>query len=126
MSRESVLSRQILTYMLTLALMIIAIAILGSWLFYSFVLDYLPGGVAAGNDENMTMWDWMWIVTVSAISVLISLFLTVNVIAHPHAIKRGCHKPETHLAGRAGCQGLVRQFPAWRDKSSRQRLQRNG
>ena len=43
-------------------------------LFYSFVLDYLPGGVAAGNDENMTMWDWVWIVTVSAISVMISLF----------------------------------------------------
>lgn len=78
MSRESVLSRQILTYMLTLALMIIAIAILGSWLFYSFVIDYLPGGVAAGNDENMTMWDWVWIVTVSAISVMISLFLTVK------------------------------------------------
>ena len=73
MSRESVLSRQILTYMLTLALMIIAIAIRGR-LFYSFVLDYLPGGVAAGNDENMTMWDWVWIVTVSAISVMISLF----------------------------------------------------
>lgn len=78
MSKESVLSRQILTYMVTLALIIIAIAILGSWLFYSFVLDYLPGGTAAGSEENMTMWDWLWLVTVSTISLMISLFLTVK------------------------------------------------
>lgn len=54
MNKESVLSRQILTYMLLLTFTIIAIAILGSWFFYSFILDHLPGGPAAGDDEQMT------------------------------------------------------------------------
>ncbi|KAI3490075.1 hypothetical protein L1887_45532 [Cichorium endivia] len=44
--------------MLLLTFTIIAIAILGSWFFYSFILDHLPGGPAAGDDEEMTMWDW--------------------------------------------------------------------
>ena len=39
MNKESVLSRQILTYMLLLTFTIIAIAILGSWFFYSFILE---------------------------------------------------------------------------------------
>ena len=68
MNKESVLSRQILTYMLLLTFTIIAIAILGSWFFYSFILDHLPGGPAAGDDEQMTMWDWAWIGTATTIS----------------------------------------------------------
>ena len=56
MNRESVLSRQILTYMMLLTFTIIAISILGSWFFYSFILDHLPGGAAAGEDEQMTLW----------------------------------------------------------------------
>ena len=78
MNKESVLSRQILTYMLLLTFTIIAIAILGSWFFYSFILDHLPGGAAAGDDEQMTMWDWVWIGTATTISLIIALFFTVK------------------------------------------------
>ena len=78
MNKESVLSRQILTYMLLLTFTIIAIAILGSWFFYSFILDHLPGGPAAGDDEQMTMWDWVWIGTATTISMIIALFFTVK------------------------------------------------
>ncbi|MDU9090357.1 sensor histidine kinase, partial [Klebsiella pneumoniae] len=38
MNKETILSRQILTYMLLLTFVIIAIAILGSYLFYSFLI----------------------------------------------------------------------------------------
>jgi hypothetical protein len=78
MNKESVLSRQILTYMLLLTFTIIAIAVLGSWFFYSFILDHLPGGAAAGDDEQMTMWDWVWIGTATTISLIIALFFTVK------------------------------------------------
>ncbi|MEX5382653.1 ATP-binding protein [Cronobacter muytjensii] len=78
MKKESVLSRQILTYMLSLTFIIIAVSILGSYLFYTFLLDYIPGGEAAGNEDVMTMWDWLWIVTASTISLLFSLFFTVK------------------------------------------------
>ena len=78
MNRDSVLSRQILTYMLLLTFMIIAIAVLGSWFFYSFILDHLPGGAAAGDDEQMTMWDWVWIGTATTISLIIAIFLTIK------------------------------------------------
>ncbi|MFW3298380.1 sensor histidine kinase, partial [Enterobacter quasiroggenkampii] len=78
MNKESVLSRQILTYMLLLTFTIIAIAILGSWFFYSFILDHLPGGPAAGDDEQMTMWDWVWIGTATTISLIIAVFFTVK------------------------------------------------
>ena len=78
MNKESVLSRQILTYMLLLTFTIIAIAILGSWFFYSFILDHLPGGAVAGDDEQMTMWDWVWIGTATTISLIIALFFTVK------------------------------------------------
>ncbi|MDH8367549.1 sensor histidine kinase, partial [Klebsiella pneumoniae] len=45
MNKETILSRQILTYMLLLTFVIIAIAMLGSYLFYSFLIYYLPGGM---------------------------------------------------------------------------------
>ncbi|HCJ2426693.1 TPA: sensor histidine kinase, partial [Klebsiella pneumoniae] len=38
MNKGTILSRQILTYMLLLTFVIIAIAILGSYLFYSFLI----------------------------------------------------------------------------------------
>ena len=78
MNRDSVLSRQILTYMLLLTFMIIAIAVLGSWFFYSFILDHLPGGAVEGDDEQMTMWDWVWIGTATTISLIIAIFLTIK------------------------------------------------
>ncbi|EKM0668761.1 HAMP domain-containing histidine kinase [Cronobacter turicensis] len=78
MKQEPVLSRQILTYMLSLTFIIIFIAILGSYLFYTFLLDYIPGGADAGNEDSMTMWDWLWIVTASTISLMVSLFFTVK------------------------------------------------
>ncbi|MCK7427869.1 histidine kinase dimerization/phospho-acceptor domain-containing protein, partial [Enterobacter chengduensis] len=78
MNKESVLSRQILTYMLLLTFTIIAIAVLGSWLFYSFILDHLPGGTISSDDEQMTMWDWVWIGTATTISLFIALFFTVK------------------------------------------------
>lgn len=58
MNKEAILSRQILTYMLSLTFIIIVIAILGSWLFYSFLIDYLPGGGLAANEDEMTLLDW--------------------------------------------------------------------
>lgn len=78
MNRESVLSRQILTYMMLLTFTIIAISILGSWFFYSFILDHLPGGAAAGEDEQMTLWDWVWIGTATTISLIFAVFLTIK------------------------------------------------
>ncbi|MEP8451953.1 ATP-binding protein [Enterobacter bugandensis] len=78
MNRDSVLSRQILTYMLLLTFMIIAIAVLGSWFFYSSILDHLPGGAVEGDDEQMTMWDWVWIGTATTISLIIAIFLTIK------------------------------------------------
>lgn len=78
MNRESVLSRQILTYMLLLTFTIIAISILGSWFFYSFILDHLPGGAAAGEDEQMTLWDWVWIGIATIISLAFAIFLTIK------------------------------------------------
>jgi two-component system sensor histidine kinase AdeS len=44
MKKDPILSRQILTYMLSLTFIIIAIAVLGSYLFYTFLIYYLPGG----------------------------------------------------------------------------------
>lgn len=74
MSKETILSRQILTYMLSLTFVIIAIAVLGSYLFYSFLIDYLPGGISAGNEDDMTFLDWMWILIASLTSLVVSLF----------------------------------------------------
>ncbi|MHC5104191.1 ATP-binding protein [Enterobacter ludwigii] len=81
MNKETILSRQILTYMLSLTFVIIAIAILGSYLFYSFIIDYLPGGINAGNEDNMTFLDWMWILIASVTSLVVSLFFTVKLSA---------------------------------------------
>jgi two-component system sensor histidine kinase AdeS len=63
--------------MLLLTFTIIAIAILGSW----FLLLYSgspPGGAAAGDDEQMTMWDWVWIGTATTISLIIAVFFTIK------------------------------------------------
>lgn len=81
MKKESILSRQILTHMLLLTFIIIAIVILGTSLFYSFLIDYLPGGTSAANDDNMTLLDWMWILIASIISLAVSLFFTVKLSA---------------------------------------------
>lgn len=78
MTKETILSRQILIYMLSLTFVIIAIGILGSYLFYSFLIDYLPGGMIAENEENMTFLDWLWILIASFISLIISFFFTVK------------------------------------------------
>ena len=61
MNKETILSRQILTYMLSLTFIIIAIAVVGSYLFYSFLIDYLPGGAVSGSEDDMTLLDWLWI-----------------------------------------------------------------
>ncbi|QLA66607.1 HAMP domain-containing protein [Enterobacter pasteurii] len=81
MNKETFLSRQILTHMLSLTFIIIAIAVLGSYLFYSFLIDFLPGGTNAGNEENMTFLDWMWILIASLTSLVVSLFFTVKLSA---------------------------------------------
>ncbi|SEL68687.1 two-component system, OmpR family, sensor histidine kinase AdeS [Kosakonia sacchari] len=81
MNKETILSRQILTHMLSLTFVIIAITVLGSYLFYSFLIDYLPGGMTAGNEDNMTLLDWMWILIASITSLVVSLFFTVKLSA---------------------------------------------
>ena len=112
MNKESVLSRQILSYMLLLTFTIIAIAILGSWFFYSFILDHLPGGPAAGDDEQMTMWDWVWIGTATTISLIIAVFFTVKlssrILTPLNAVASSLKKIS---------QGDLCQFPARRDQS---------
>ncbi len=78
MNKETILSRQILTYMLLLTFVIIAIAILGSYLFYSFY--YLPGGMNEGSEDAMTFLDWMWILMASITSLVVT-FNTVKLSA---------------------------------------------
>ena len=81
MNKETILSRQILTYMLLLTFVIIAIAILGSYLFYSFLIYYLPGGMNEGSEDAMTFLDWMWILMASITSLVVALFFTVKLSA---------------------------------------------
>ncbi|WP_333610028.1 ATP-binding protein [Pantoea piersonii] len=78
MKNESILSRQILTYMVSLTVIIVSISLLGSYFFYTFLQDYIPGGAAAGNEDNMTAWDWLWISIATITSLLISVFFTVK------------------------------------------------
>lgn len=78
MKNESILSRQILTYMVSLTFVIISISVIGSYLFYTFLQYYMPGGETAGNEDNMTVWDWLWIAIATITSLLISLFFTVK------------------------------------------------
>lgn len=78
MNKEPILSRQILTYMLSLTFIIILIAILGSYLFYSFLINYLPGGSLEANKSGMALLDWIWIAIASIISLAVSLFFTVK------------------------------------------------
>ena len=81
MNKETILSRQILTYMLSLTFIIIAIAVVGSYLFYSFLIDYLPGGAVSGSEDDMTFLDWLWIMIASVTSLVVSLFFTVKLSA---------------------------------------------
>ena len=81
MNKETILSRQILTYMLLLTFVIIAIAVLGSYLFYSFLIYYLPGGMNEGSEDAMTFLDWMWILMASITSLVVALFFTVKLSA---------------------------------------------
>lgn len=78
MSREPVLSRQILTYMLSLTFIIVTISVAGSWLFYTFITDYIPGENTAGAEESMNLWDWIWVLVMTLSSLVISLFFTVK------------------------------------------------
>lgn len=81
MSKESILSRQILTHMLSLTFVVVAIALLGSYLFYSFLIDYLPAGVSNVNQDTMTLLDWTWILIASVTSLVVSLFFTLKLSA---------------------------------------------
>lgn len=81
MNKETMLSRQILTYMLSLTFTIMTIAVLGSYLFYSFLIYYLPGGAIAGNEDDMNLLDWLWIMIATLISLVFSLFFTVKLSA---------------------------------------------
>jgi len=78
MSRQQTLDRQILWFMISLTLIVIAIAIIGSYLFYAFLIDYIPGGAEIGNEEQMTIVDWAWILMVTLLSLAISLFFAVR------------------------------------------------
>lgn len=81
MSKKTLLSRQILTYMVSLTFIIIAITLLGSYLFYTFLIDYLPGGVNSETENSMTLFDWVWITVASAVSLIVSLFFTLKLSA---------------------------------------------
>ncbi|PXV71817.1 ATP-binding protein [Pantoea sp. PNA 03-3] len=86
MNKDKALSRQILLFMLTLALAIIFVAVVGSYLFYSFVIDHIPGGLSASNSENMTVFDWVWIAISSSLCILIALLFAFKLTAkilHP-------------------------------------------
>lgn len=78
MNRGHPLSRQILMFMISLTLIVIAVSIIGSYLFYTVIIDYIPGGAIAGNEDHMTLFDWLWILIASSISLTISLFFTVK------------------------------------------------
>ena len=78
MNKETLLSRQILTHMLSLTFIIIAITVLGSYLFYTFLIDFLPGEMNAGHEDDLTFIDWMWILIASTTSLVVSLFFTIK------------------------------------------------
>lgn len=81
MKREPILSRQILTYMLSLTFLIVAVSVLGSFLFYTVIIYYIPGGAEASTENQMTLLDWVWVLISTTISVAISLFFTVKLSA---------------------------------------------
>lgn len=81
MRKEPILSRQILTYMLSLTFIIIIISIVGTYLFYTFLIDYIPGGLASGEEDKMTLLDWSWIIIATTTSLMISLFFTLKLSA---------------------------------------------
>lgn len=78
MNKDKALSRQILLFMLSLTFTIIIVAVVGSYLFYSFIIDNFPGGLSASNSESMTVFDWVWIAISSVISFLIALLLLLS------------------------------------------------
>lgn len=81
MNNDPILSRQILTYMLSLTFIIVSISLLGSYLFYTFIIDYIPGGASFGNEDEMTFLDWLWIAFALTLSILATIFLTVKLSA---------------------------------------------
>ncbi|WP_373963709.1 ATP-binding protein [Kosakonia sacchari] len=81
MNKGHPLSRQVLAFMISLTLTVIAVSVIGSYLFYTFIIYYIPGGAMAGNEDQMTYLDWLWILIASAISLSISLFFTVKLSA---------------------------------------------
>ncbi|WP_449553541.1 ATP-binding protein [Lelliottia amnigena] len=138
MNKEAILSRQILTYMLSLTFIIIVIAILGSWLFYSFLIDYLPGGGLAANEDEMTLLDWTWIAIASAISLAVSLFFTVKlssrILTPLNAVAYSLKQiSKGNLDARASCtnsqlgemNNLVNDFNDMAEKLQKLDVQRN-
>lgn len=81
MNKDKALSRQILLFMLSLTFSIIIVAVVGSYLFYSFIIDIFPGGLSASNSESMTVFDWLWIAISSVISFLIALLFAFKLSA---------------------------------------------
>ncbi|WP_210522976.1 ATP-binding protein [Pantoea ananatis] len=81
MNKDKALSRQILLFMLSLTFTIIIVAVVGSYLFYSFIIENFPGGLSASNSESMTVFDWVWIAISSIISFLIALLFAFKLSA---------------------------------------------
>ncbi|MCM7470873.1 ATP-binding protein [Enterobacter asburiae] len=81
MKNETILSRQILTHMLSLTSIIVAIALLGSYLFYTFLIYYMPGEMNQSSEDFLTFIDWMWILVSSITSLAVALFFTVKLSA---------------------------------------------
>ncbi|VUS76758.1 ATP-binding protein [Klebsiella spallanzanii] len=108
MKKEPMLSRQILTYMFSLTFIIVIIAVVGTYLFYTFIIDYIPDSVLADDDENMTFWDWLWILIATTISLMTSFFFTLKLssrILTPLNSVADCLKriSQGDLAARAFC-----------------------
>ena len=121
MKKDPILSRQILTYMVSLTFIIIAIAILGSYLFYSFLIYYLPGGALTGNEDEMTLVDWLWIMIASLTSLVVSLFFTVKLSSQGNLDARA-----TCTSSQLGeMNNLVNDFNEMAEKLQTLDIQRN-
>lgn len=81
MNKDQALSRQILLFMLSLAFSVITVAVVGSYLFYSFLIDYIPGGMSMTEEDSMNFFDWLWIFMASAISITIAVLLAYKLSA---------------------------------------------
>ncbi|SCC23463.1 two-component system, OmpR family, sensor histidine kinase AdeS [Kosakonia oryzendophytica] len=81
MNKDQALSRQILLFMISLTLIVIAITIMGSYFFYAFIIDYIPGGTLVGDEDSVTYIDWIWLFVASASSLIVSFFFTIRLSA---------------------------------------------